>query len=55
VLLHDDRALFEFLILEDAQEGMSCTTIFEKRLNYQSAFDQFDIEHIACHDAHKIK
>ncbi|MDO9102942.1 MAG: hypothetical protein Q7J20_06205 [Candidatus Nitrotoga sp.] len=33
--------------------GLSCTAIFEKRLNYPSAFDQFDIERIACHNAHK--
>jgi hypothetical protein len=33
--------------------GLSCTAIFEKRLNYPSAFDQFNIERIACHDAHK--
>ncbi|MBL0039193.1 MAG: hypothetical protein IPP36_12180 [Nitrosomonadales bacterium] len=33
--------------------GLSCTAIFEKRLNYPSAFDQFDIKRIACHDAHK--
>src|SRR5712692_6589052 len=42
VPLHDDRGLFEFLILEGAQAGLSWATILKKRDNYQTAFDQFD-------------
>ena len=41
VPVHDDRALFEFLILEGAQAGLSWTTILNKRENYREAFDQF--------------
>lgn len=47
VPLHDDRALFEFLILEGAQAGLSWLTILKKRENYRRAFDNFDIERIA--------
>ena len=42
VPVHDDRLLFEFLILEGAQAGLSWATILKKRDNYRSAFDQFD-------------
>jgi DNA-3-methyladenine glycosylase I len=42
VPVHDDRLLFEFLILEGAQAGMSWETILKKRGNYRDAFDQFD-------------
>ncbi len=42
VPLHDDRLLFEFLILEGAQAGLSWNTILNKRQNYRSAFDNFD-------------
>jgi len=42
VPVHDDRLLFEFLILEGAQAGLSWTTILRKRDNYRKAFDQFD-------------
>ena len=42
VPVHDDRLLFEFLILEGAQAGLSWSTILEKRANYRQAFDQFD-------------
>jgi DNA-3-methyladenine glycosylase I len=42
VPVHDDRLLFEFLILEGAQAGLSWSTILKKRENYRSAFDQFD-------------
>jgi DNA-3-methyladenine glycosylase I len=42
VPLHDDRRLFEFLILEGAQAGLSWDTILKKRANYRSAFDNFD-------------
>ena len=39
---HDDRVLFEFLILEGAQAGLSWSTILEKRGNYRRAFDRFN-------------
>ena len=42
VPVHDDRTLFEFLILEGAQAGLSWETILKKRQNYRDAFDQFD-------------
>jgi len=42
VPVHDDRVLFEFLILEGAQAGLSWITILKKRENYRTAFDQFD-------------
>src|ERR1700704_2101475 len=42
VPVHDDRLLFEFLILEGAQAGLSWETILKKRENYRAAFDQFD-------------
>jgi len=47
VPLHDDRALFEFLILEGAQAGLSWSTILNKRENYRAAFDGFDASKIA--------
>jgi DNA-3-methyladenine glycosylase I len=55
VPLHDDRALFEFLILEGAQAGLSWLTILRKRENYRAAFDDFDATRIALYDAHKIE
>ena len=42
VPVHEDRLLFEFLILEGAQAGLSWTTILQKRDNYRKAFDNFD-------------
>ena len=42
VPIHDDQRLFEFLILEGAQAGLSWSTILKKRENYRLAFDQFD-------------
>src|SRR5271167_3788685 len=42
VPVHDDRLLFEFLILEGAQAGLSWETILKKRENYRAAFDRFD-------------
>ena len=42
VPLHDDRKLFEFLILEGAQAGLSWETVLRKRENYRKAFDNFD-------------
>lgn len=47
VPLHDERALFEFLILEGAQAGLSWATILKKREGYRRAFDHFDAERIA--------
>jgi DNA-3-methyladenine glycosylase I len=48
---HDERALFEFLILEGAQAGLSWLTILRKRENYLRAFDGFDVEKIARYGA----
>lgn len=50
---HDDRKLFEFLILEGAQAGLSWDTILRKRENYREAFDNFDAEKIALFDEEK--
>lgn len=47
VPIHDDRLLFEFLILEGAQAGLSWQTVLNKRENYRAAFDSFDAEKIA--------
>ncbi|CAN5563772.1 DNA-3-methyladenine glycosylase I [soil metagenome] len=49
VPVHDDRTLFEFLILEGAQAGLSWTTILKKRENYRRAFHGFDAKRIARH------
>lgn len=54
VPLHDDRRLFEMLILEGAQAGLSWITILKKRKNYRVAFDHFDAEKIAHYDDHKF-
>ncbi len=51
---HDDRVLFEFLILEGAQAGLSWTTILKKRENYRSAFDGFNPAVIARYEERKI-
>src|SRR5215212_4655511 len=51
--LHDDRALFEFLILEGAQAGLSWITILRKREQYRSAFDAFDPARVARYDERK--
>jgi DNA-3-methyladenine glycosylase I len=53
VPLHDDRRLFEFLVLEGAQAGLSWETILKKRDNYRQAFDQFDPELVARYDQEK--
>jgi DNA-3-methyladenine glycosylase I len=47
---HDDRTLFEFLILEGAQAGLSWDTVLAKRNNYRAAFDNFDAAKIALYD-----
>ncbi len=49
VPLHDERALFEALILDGAQAGLSWITILKKREGYRRAFDNFDAERIACY------
>ena len=55
VPLHDDQRLFEFLILEGAQAGLSWITILRKRDNYRAAFDDFDAARIAVYGANKIE
>ena len=54
VPLHDDVRLFEFLILEGAQAGLSWETILRKRENYRSAFDGFDPTKIAKYNGRKV-
>jgi DNA-3-methyladenine glycosylase I len=54
VPVHDDRTLFEFLILEGAQAGLSWSTILGRRDGYRRAFDQFDAGAIARYDAEKV-
>ena len=53
--MHDDRKLFEFLILEGAQAGLSWTTILNKRKNYRKAFDEFRAEKIARYGPRDVK
>ncbi len=53
VPVYDDRMLFEMLILEGAQAGLSWETILNKRENYKKAFDDFDVEKIANYDEKK--
>jgi DNA-3-methyladenine glycosylase I len=55
VPVHDDRTLFEFLILEGAQAGLSWDTILAKRGNYRKAFDRFDAKKIARYDRRKMQ
>ena len=55
VPVHDDRLLFEFLILEGAQAGLSWETILNKRENYRRAFDRFDAKKIARYDRRRIR
>ena len=54
VPLHDDDRLFEFLILEGAQAGLSWETILRKRDNYRKAFDRFNPAKVAKYDEQKI-
>lgn len=53
--VHDDRVLFEFLILEGAQAGLSWETILNKRENYRRAFDRFNVAKVAEYDAKKVR
>jgi DNA-3-methyladenine glycosylase I len=55
VPIHDDRRLFEFLILEGAQAGLSWTTILRKREAYRRAFDRFDPKKVARYDARRVR
>ena len=55
VPVHDDKVQFEFLILEGAQAGLSWSTILKKREGYRQAFANFDVEHVARFDEHKIQ
>jgi DNA-3-methyladenine glycosylase I len=54
VPVHDDRVLFEFLILEGAQAGLSWNTILNKRDHYRAAFDGFDPRLVARYDRRKV-
>ena len=54
VPIHDDRLLFEFLVLEGAQAGLSWITILRKRDSYGQAFDHFDAKKIAAYEDDKI-
>ena len=51
---HDDRKLFEFLVLEGAQAGLSWLTVLRKREQYRTAFDGFDPERVACYGAREL-
>ena len=55
VPLHNDRQLFEFLLLDGFQAGLSWITILKKRANYRKAFDHFDARKIATYNTRKIK
>jgi DNA-3-methyladenine glycosylase I len=55
VPVHDDRTLFEFLILEGAQAGLSWETILRKRENYRRAFDNFDAQKVAKYAQRKVE
>jgi len=52
--LHDDKKLFEFLVLEGFQAGLSWLTILRKRENFRKAFDGFDFNKVATYDRQKI-
>ena len=53
--VHDDRHLFEMLILEGAQAGLSWLTVLKKRQNYKKAFDNFEVEKVAQYEEGKIQ
>ncbi len=55
VPLHDDRLLFEFLVLEGAQAGLNWYTILRKRENYRRAFEGFDPKRVANYDQQKVR
>jgi DNA-3-methyladenine glycosylase I len=54
VPLHDDQRLFEFIVLEGAQAGLSWETILNKRANYRAAFDRFNPAKVAKYDDRKV-
>lgn len=54
VPVHDDRQLFEFLILEGAQAGLSWVTILKKRVEFRRAFDSFESQRVARYGSRKI-
>jgi DNA-3-methyladenine glycosylase I len=55
VPVHDERTLFEFLILEGAQAGLSWNTILNKRDHYRKVFDRFDVERVARFNSRKLQ
>lgn len=55
VPVHNDRVLFEFLILDGAQAGLSWLTILNKRANYRKAFDNWNVKKIARYDGRKVR
>jgi DNA-3-methyladenine glycosylase I len=55
VPIHDDQRMFEFLVLESAQAGLSWYTVLRKRENYRHAFDGFDPKKIACYEEQKLE
>ncbi len=55
VPVYDDRLLFEMLILESAQSGLSWATILQKRSGYLKAFDNFDVKKIAKYSSKKVE
>lgn len=55
VPLHDDRALFEFMVLEGAQAGLSWSTILNKRDHYRRVFDGFDPGRVARYNSRKVE
>jgi DNA-3-methyladenine glycosylase I len=54
VPVHDDKKLFEFLVLEGAQAGLSWLTVLRRREGYREAFDDFDIESVSNYDSRKV-
>jgi DNA-3-methyladenine glycosylase I len=54
VAIHDDRSLFEFLVLEGAQAGLSWSTILRKREGYRKAFDNFDVQEISQYSENDV-
>jgi len=55
VPVHDDKKLFEFLLLESAQAGLSWTTILKKREGYKKVFDNFDADKVANYDSRRLR
>jgi len=55
VPVHDDRTMFEFLVLEGNQAGLSWGTILRKRENFRRAFDEFDPKKVARYDGRKVR